>query len=195
MVLPQGEALEYSESFESSENSNCSELFLKVIQRYPAPIPSSTNPSTLFIVADVPLKKSFAISAIAKVAINPAGISLLIETLLTSIGKIIELTPKMSKIFIVLLPMIFPIASPGLPLMHENTLIIISGSDVPNATIVNPMMSGDSFAFTPMEVAPFTSQLAPRISAAKPIIKRNNGNNEAMMLEDSSYLADRVKFG
>ena len=58
----------------------------------------------------------------------------------------------MSKIFIVLLPMIFPIANPGLPLMHENTFTIISGSEVPNATIVNPMMSGDNFAFTPIEI-------------------------------------------
>ena len=87
------------------------------------------------------------------------------------------LTPKMSKMFMVLLPMIFPIASPGLPLMHENTLIIISGSDVPNATMVNPMMSGDILALTPIEVAPFTSQLAPRIRATKPMISRNNGSN------------------
>ena len=77
----------------------------------------------------------------------------------------------------VLLPMIFPIASPGLPFMHENTLTIISGSDVPNATIVNPMMSGESLAFTPIEVAPFTSQLAPKISATKPRMSRNNGRN------------------
>ena len=83
----------------------------------------------------------------------------------------------MSKIFMVLLPIIFPIASPVLPLMHENTLTIISGNDVPKATIVNPMMSGDNLALTPIEVAPFTSQLAPRIRATKPTISRNNGSN------------------
>jgi hypothetical protein len=73
--------------------------------------------------------------------------------------------------------MIFPIANPGLPFIQEKTFTIISGSDVPNATIVNPIMSGDNLALTPKLVAPFTSQLAPRISAAKPRIRRNKGSN------------------
>jgi hypothetical protein len=68
-------------------------------------------------------------------------------------------------------------ASPGLPLMQENTLTIISGRDVPNATIVNPIIRGDSFALMPTLVAPFTSQFAPNINAAKPTRSRNNGSN------------------
>ena len=80
----------------------------------------------------------------------------------------------MSNMFIVLLPMMLPIAKAALPLMQEKMLIIISGNDVPKATIVNPIMSGDSFALMPTLVAPFTSQLAPKIRATKPRISRQH---------------------
>ena len=94
----------------------------------------------------------------------------------------------------VLLPIIFPIANPGLPLMHEKMLTIISGSDVPNATIVKPMMSGDNLALTPTLVAPFTSQFAPIISATKPRIRRNNDNNGDITNNYSTAAILRIEF-
>ena len=105
-----------------------------------------------------------------------------------------ELTPNIRSMFMVLLPMMFPMASPGLPLMQENTLTIISGRDVPNATIVNPIIRGDSLALTPKLVAPFTSQLAPRISAAKPRIRRNNDNNGDITNNYSTAAILRIEF-
>ena len=95
----------------------------------------------------------------------------------------------MSNMFIVLLPMMLPIAKAALPLMQEKMLIIISGNDVPKATIVNPIMSGDSFALMPTLVAPFTSQLAPKIRATKPRISR-----EYVRIESMFFCFSRQKY-
>ena len=102
------------------------------------------------------------------------------EVRLTSMGQMRELTPKMSKMFIVLLPMMLPMANPGLPFAQANTLTIISGREVPKATMVKPMMSGDSLARMPTLVAPLTSQLAPKIRATKPTMSNNKGIKEVI---------------
>ena len=102
------------------------------------------------------------------------------ETRLTSMGQMSALTPKMSRMFIVLLPMILPIAKPGLPLAHENTFTIISGKEVPKATMVKPIIKGDSLARIPTLVAPLTSQLAPKIKATKPTMSNIKGIKEVI---------------
>ena len=127
------------------------------------------------------MKKSLAINAIASVAMKPAGMSRRIETRLTSMGQMRALTPKMSRMFIVLLPMMLPMAKPGLPLMHEKMLTISSGNEVPNATMVKPMMSGESLARMPTLVAPLTSQFAPKMRATKPRASNNRGINEVII--------------
>ena len=83
--------------------------------------------------------------------------------------------------FIVLLPMMLPMAKPGLPLAHEKMLTTISGSEVPKATMVRPMMSGLNLARTPMLEAPSTSQLAPKIKATKPAMSNNNGIKDSIL--------------
>ena len=141
---------------------------------------SRAMPSIQLTVQALPVKKSLAIKVMASVAMKPAGMSRRIETRLTSMGQIIELTPRMSRMFIVLLPMMLPMAKPGLPLAHENMLTIISGNDVPKATMVRPMISGDSLARTPMLDAPLTSQLAPKIKATKPTARSSNGIRDSI---------------
>ena len=127
-------------------------------------------------------KKSLAIRKMVSVAKKPMGMSRRMDTRVTSMGQIMALTPRMSRMFIVLLPTMLPMARPGLPLAHENTLTIISGNEVPKATMVRPMMSGDSLARMPMLVAPLTSQFAPKIKAAKPMANNIKGIIEVICL-------------
>ena len=75
----------------------------------------------------------------------------------------------------ILLPTMLPMARPELPLAQEKMLMISSGREVPKATMVKPMIKGESLARMPTLVAPSTSQLAPRISATKPTINNNIG--------------------
>ena len=118
----------------------------------------------------------------ARVATKPTGMSRRMEMRLTSMGQTRALTPKISKIFIVLLPIMLPIAKPGLPFAHENTLTIISGNEVPKATMVRPMIRGDSLARMPTLVAPLTSQFAPKIRATKPAASNKRGIKEVISL-------------
>ena len=72
--------------------------------------------------------------------------------------------------FMMLLPTMLPMASPELPLAQEKMLMINSGREVPKATMVKPMIKGDSFALMPTLVAPSTSQSAPSIKTTNPTI-------------------------
>ena len=70
------------------------------------------------------------------IATNPSIINLSIKT----IGPhIVADRPKTKRILKILLPMIFPTLKSSCPLKTAMTDVINSGSDVPNATIVNPI--------------------------------------------------------
>lgn len=90
--------------------------------------------------------------------------------LLTAKGAIIAEIPKISKIFAIFEPTIFPNATPVFPfsaLVMETTN---SGADVPNATTVNPITIGLIRNFNAREDAPSTSQSADFIKITSPTI-------------------------
>ena len=84
--------------------------------------------------------------------------------------------------FMMLLPMILPMANPELPLAQENMFTINSGKEVPKATMVKPMINGESLVRMPTLVAPSTRQLAPKINATKPTINNMKGTTIGLQI-------------
>src|SRR3989338_2306231 len=80
--------------------------------------------------------------------------------------------PKMSRIFAILLPKIFPMAMSVFPFILAKMLTMSSGVEVPNATMVSPMTRDDMPNFFAMEDAPSTSQSAPLIRSGKPMMNK-----------------------
>ena len=87
-------------------------------------------------------------------------------------GKIAEETQRISKIFAILLPIIFPIARSVFHWREENILTASSGVDVPKATIVSPMTIGGILNLKAREDAPDTSRSAHFIRIKNPMTKR-----------------------
>ena len=89
-------------------------------------------------------------------------------TSLICIGQITEVQPIIHKILNTLLPSTFPIAIPALPLRAATTVVASSGSDVPKATIVNPITLSLTFNCCAMPTAASTKMSEPQISRASP---------------------------
>ena len=68
----------------------------------------------------------------------------------------------------ILEPSTLPIAIPELPLIAEIILTSNSGADVPKATIVIPITSGDMRYLRARATPPSTSQSPPKKSIANP---------------------------
>ncbi len=76
--------------------------------------------------------------------------------------------PRISRIFAMLLPRILPIAISVVPLNDAITLTTNSGIDVPNATIVRPIISVETLNLFASEDEPSTKKSAPLISRINP---------------------------
>ena len=91
------------------------------------------------------IRLSFANKPKSNVANKQNGISLQTVDLVTNNGKIIEEIPRIKKILIILLPITLPIAIWVFPCALAKILTRSSGADVPNETIVKPMIKSDTF--------------------------------------------------
>ena len=100
------------------------------------------------------------------------GISFQTVLLLTIRGVMIAETPRIRRIFAILLPTTFPMAISDDPSRTEKILTISSGAEVPNATTVSPITMGVIPNFLAREDAPRTRVSAPAIKITKPIIRK-----------------------
>ena len=71
--------------------------------------------------------------------------------------------PRMNRILKRLLPTIFPMARSTSPFRAAVTEVMSSGSDVPNATIVRPMILSETPKKSAIPAAPSTAILLPNI--------------------------------
>ena len=78
-------------------------------------------------------------------------------------------SPTTNKILKILLPIMFPIAISEFFFIAAVTDVNNSGSEVPKATIVNPINLWLSPNFSAMNVADFTTKLLPAMIRASPI--------------------------
>jgi hypothetical protein len=99
----------------------------------------------------------------------------------------IQETPNIRAILDILDPITVPIANASLPLRTEDIPTKISGADVPNATIVNPIVSSlnPSFLATRDELS--TNLSAPHTRTARDITKLDSEK-----IITHSTLLDRV---
>lgn len=78
---------------------------------------------------------------------------------------------RISNIFAILDPTIFPIVIPVAPLRLAEILTTNSGAEVPNATIVSPIIRSEILSFLAIEEAPSTKRSAPLMRIINQIIK------------------------
>jgi len=88
-------------------------------------------------------------------------------------GFTIALKPMPRVIFVILLPIMFPIETPTEPLAIAIKLTKNSGAEVANARIVRPTIIGRIEKESAKADVPFTSQLEP---AHKRVIPNNKAN-------------------
>ena len=100
------------------------------------------------------------------------GSSFLTVFLLTVIGQIRAPTPISSSILMILLPMTLPSSMSVEPEARELIETASSGALVPNATMVRPIRVLETLKLVAIDEAPLTSQSAPLMRMAKPIIRR-----------------------
>ena len=93
-------------------------------------------------------------------------------------------TPRISRMFRILLPTTLPMAMPGVLSMAAVTLTAASGILVPMATMVRPMTSWGIFRRRASPAAPSTNQSAPLISSANPTSKTSTCNNIKIFLSE-----------
>lgn len=129
-----------------------------------------TNQSILLITFTAPLssKTSLPISKSIPTDKIANGTSFQVVLCCTFKSTIAADIHSTSKIFAILLPIIFPKAISVLPCKDENILTANSGADVPNATIVNHITKGGIPAFLESEAVPFTNISAPTNKIHKP---------------------------
>ena len=81
-------------------------------------------------------------------------------------------TPRIIRIFSILLPTILPTAIPALPFIPAVMLTAASGALVPMAATVSPMITDGILSSFATEEAPSTKKSAPFTRSMKPTIKR-----------------------
>ena len=106
-------------------------------------------------------------------ASSSTGISSTSEDLRTGSLQMSAETPRMSSMFAMLLPTTFPIERSAEPVAAEVAETASSGMDVPNATTVSPMTSGDTRHFSATPAAPSTKKSAPLTRSTSPTMMRN----------------------
>jgi hypothetical protein len=83
-------------------------------------------------------------------------------------GRIAAATPRMSSRLAMLLPTMVPMAIAGAPPSEAARLVTNSGAEVPKATTVSPMISGDMPASRASPTAPRTRKSANTSSMTSP---------------------------
>ena len=101
-----------------------------------------------------------------------SGISLLMVSLCTKIGASIEHTPITNIRLKILDPTTLLIANSLLCAIEAVTLTAVSGSDVPIATIVSPIMMDGTFSFFATLELPSTKKSAPLIRRTNPTTRQ-----------------------
>ena len=137
----------------------------------------SISPSIRVSPENLPpsISMSLAIKATTITANKLNGISFQTVPLFTDKGKMTAETPRISKMFAILLPKILPMAMSVFPWMLAIMLTINSGADVPNATMVSPITKDEMPNFLATEEAPSTKKLAPLIRKTKPTAIKTYG--------------------
>ena len=120
--------------------------------------------------------------------IRENGISLFIVSFATSTVAIIAHTPITTIRLNILEPTTLLTASSLLPASEADTLTAVSGSDVPIATMVSPIMiDGTCSLFATLEL-PSTKKSAPLISSTKPITRKTSTRaNGALLMNFSIF--------
>ena len=85
-----------------------------------------------------------------------------------SMGQITPVMPRIMRMLKTLLPMTLPMAMAERPFRAATTLVASSGSDVPPATMVSPIMASLTPSDLATWVAASTNRLLPKIRHAKP---------------------------
>ncbi len=83
-------------------------------------------------------------------------------------GAIIAVTQRMRNILAILEPRTLPTAISVLPDTAASTETISSGTLVPIATIVSPMIASDTHHFLAIDTAPSTRRLPPSVRSTRP---------------------------
>ena len=94
----------------------------------------------------------------------------IIALISTIIGDIAALAPKINKILKIFEPTTLPNARSFSPFFEATTEVTNSGSDVPIATIVNPIKVSLHPNYSAISVALFTTRSPPHTIPARPII-------------------------
>ena len=114
------------------------------------------------------------------------GISIILVDFCTANGTMTDAIPRISRIFIILLPTTFPTVIPSFPFRAEVILTAASGALVPMATIVRPITSCGMPSRKASAEDPSTNQSAPLVNITKPTI--NNAIAIKMFIVFSSFL-------
>lgn len=99
------------------------------------------------------------------------GTSLYIVDAFACSGYTSAAIPRTSQVLAIFDPITFPSARSVCPLIAENTFTKSSGAEVPNATIVSPITSGEIHNSCAIEEAHFTSTSAHFTSIMSQIIR------------------------
>lgn len=99
---------------------------------------------------------------------NNMGISRFTNEGLISIGEMAAVAPTIKSELKILLPTTLPTANPDVPLRAETKLTQNSGSEVPKATTVRPIMICGTLRRVAMELAPSVKRSAPQTTATIP---------------------------
>lgn len=116
------------------------------------------------------------------VAITMNGSSCVNVFVLIAKGMSIAEIPMMRPIFAMFEPIIFPIAISGRPEIADIRDTMNSGNEVPNATIVNPIIIGLTLRNLAISEDPFTRKFAPLPNSANDI-----ANNITVITMSSIY--------
>ncbi len=84
------------------------------------------------------------------------------------------LVPITNKILKIFEPTILPIAISAFPRLAAVTEVTNSGRDVPNATMVNPIIRSLTPKYFAIPLAPSTAKLEPRTTITIPMTVKNN---------------------
>ena len=101
------------------------------------------------------------------------GISFFMSSLLTLRGRTNTVHPIIISVLKRLLPTTFPRAMSPLPFIADIALTANSGAEVPNATMVSPITSSETFILFAMEEAPSVRAFAPDRISASPTMNSN----------------------
>lgn len=125
---------------------------------------------------------------------NNIGICFLMTLLLILKGLIKIASPRMTRILLMLLPITLPKSISAFPDRCELNEIASSGAEVPNATIVKPIIIVDILKFRAKETDPSTKRSAHLIRMMNPRIT-NTIFNSTFKTPSLNYQKNRLTAG